>query len=196
MDQVYSSQFVVFLVEMLLVLYRRSMIVSLRSQTSVMIAIVATGLEEAILRLSLRERDMIFRRLANLSPQSEEERKRQEKLLAISIVHSTMTEILACLISRLSFVMLKRKYFKVLALNLASFTQSALETKDHRFVFNMGDIAQTDSMLMINLCFELVGEAFVDVLCLYTEKKRGIPVSYIFQVLENGRHLLVRSLPC
>lgn len=37
MDHVYSSQFVTFLIEMLLVLYRRSMIVSLRTQTSVMI---------------------------------------------------------------------------------------------------------------------------------------------------------------
>ena len=59
----------------------------------------------------------------------------------------------------------------------------------------MGDITQSDSTLMLNLCFELVGEAFVDVLCLYTEKKRGIPISHIFVALENKRHLLVRIFP-
>lgn len=99
---------------------------------------------------------------------------KNDKLLSISIVHSTMTEILAVLISRLSFVMLKR----------------------HRFIFNMGDISQSDSTLMLNLCFELVGEAFVDVLCLYTEKKRGIPVSHIFVAIENKIHLLVRFFCC
>eukprot|EP00948_MAST-09A_sp_MAST-9A-sp1_P001321 g1321.t1 len=175
-----ASQNLVFMLELLLVLYRRCFIVSMRTQSAVITAIVLTGIEEAGLRLTLKERDDWLRQISEgtknkvaeaalsakkkkrLARKEKLKRAMEDKLLGISIVHSTINEIIACIITRVIFLVLM----------------------PHRYIFNVGDINQSTTMLITNMIIELISETLVDSLCLYAEAKRGIFVDEYMNLIQ------------
>ena len=73
-----------FLLENIFVLYRRTMIGAMTDPTAIILAVVLTALEEAILRSTVVHRDIVFRRFLSLPELNDTEILIQRKTWAAS----------------------------------------------------------------------------------------------------------------
>ena len=72
------------LLEHIFVMYRRTMVGAMTDSSAIVLAVVVTALEEAILRSTLVQRDYFFRELLGYSEQSDAERMYQRRIWAAS----------------------------------------------------------------------------------------------------------------
>ena len=118
-----------------------------------MAAIVITGLEEALVRCTMVQRDKWAREQEGKGDPTEAEEKIQRKLWAASSGFSMINEISAIVICRVAVVILR----------------------PHRYIFAVGSNEGNDlAMLLFGMLLELFMEACVDYAAIQVEKRHGV----------------------
>ena len=127
------------------------------------VAIIITAVEEALIRTTIVERDSFFLSLLGEEEPTEEERKYQMQVCAISICQSMTAEFCAIILSRSVYLLFRA----------------------HRYVFNLGYGGEglDSGLIVINLFLELSGEAIIDILAVYTELQAGLPLAEYFSLI-------------
>jgi len=149
----------VFLIESYLILVRRIMLCNLGSFQATTIAIIITGIEETLTRVTIVQRDLWYREYVLGKPEpSPEEAAQLKKVWATAVFHSMFAETSSIILSSIMYILYA----------------------SHRMTFNLGYINETDAVdsgsLIIQMLLELLNELCVDSICTYVELHEGIDV--------------------
>ena len=104
------------MLEFMFVMFRRSMLGAIRDPSAVVLAVLITAVEEAVLRSSMVYRDLFIRKVLGLAEMSDAELQFQRRMWAACSVMSMYTELVSIITSRVMYVAFRK----------------------HRFVFNFG----------------------------------------------------------
>ena len=115
----------------------------------VIVAIVITGVEEAVIRCTMVQRD---RWATETDASNPEKLKMRRKIWAASSGLSMMNEITAILICRTTVILLR----------------------PHRYIFAVGEDGSDLPMLLFGMLLELMMEACVDFAAIQVEKRHGV----------------------
>ena len=158
-----------FLLEQIFVMMRRSMLMVIQDPTAIVLAIVCSALEEAILRSTMVSRDLFFRQLLGKSEISDVELLYLRRTWAASIVMTMYTEFTAIITSRVMYIVFRQ----------------------HRFILNLGygfdsnDSGMTAATVLVFSAFiELVFEGVVDAYALGIEWRNGVDVKVFWRMWE------------
>ena len=155
---VISIQVMPFALEFTIQFIRRILLGCMQSPISTFIGLTLLSLEEAIMRGSLAERDMFFRKLVRSQALSPKLQQKARLGWAVSVVHSMTIEITAIISSKVAVVAFR----------------------PHIFIFNLGfqrPVPPSISELLAQTILELTIEVVVDFIALHKEMlKSKIPV--------------------
>ena len=157
-----------YVAEILLIMMRRFLIGAIQDPQYATIAILITGVEEAVLRCTLVDRDRFIRKWLYAEDEddvSEEDRAAQHRVWAVSIMNTMQQEFIAIVLCRITYLVFR----------------------PHRFVFNFGYNGNIESgLVVVNMMLEIVGEALIDIVAAYTEIRQGIFLPIYFTLLDRA----------
>ena len=163
--QPFNYQFLSCVIESMLVFARRCMMQSIGDKRLTIIAIVVTAVEEALLRATLVQRDLWFRRVRGQRSLTDAEQKVANIVEMAAINNSMLIELNAIFLARFMFVILEQDKYVV----------------DLGYSVNGNEAAA--GVLLVNLFLEVFGECAVDYVALWSEAQEGIPVHQYFEYL-------------
>ena len=99
-DSILQQQIVPYLVELILVMLRRMLIGGINDPQYATIAILITGIEEALLRCTLIERDLFIRSFFTDEAPSDEQMEYQRGVWAMTIMNTMQAELIAIILCR------------------------------------------------------------------------------------------------
>ena len=99
-ESVIQQQIVPYLCELILVMLRRMLIGGIVDPQYATIAILITGIEEALLRCTLMERDLFIRSFFTDEPPSDEQMEYQKGVWAVTIMNTMQAELIAIILCR------------------------------------------------------------------------------------------------
>ena len=155
------------LIECTFAFYRRFMIGMMVDPGASIVAVVLTGLEEAIMRCTMVPRDKTYRFLVNEAELGGEADKRQKQVWACSSANSMIFEIVAIISTHLTYMLFRPNRFVI---NLG-YGATALDRE-------MTTVSITLTALFVELAFECA----IDVLAVTVEHDQGVDLDDFWKI--------------
>lgn len=168
----FEGQMIPYMTEYNLVLTRRIMLSWMKNKKLILLGILITGVEEAILRVSLTQRDRLLQKFIRKQEDDTDDRKSsQNTIWTASICHSMIAEHVAIIV----------RWAAVLMLPV------------HRYVFDLGyedDISRYSRMsssqeqtILFAFFIEWLSEIVIDRIAVNVEFQAGVPLEDFFKHL-------------